>query len=156
MTFSVYARNPKVYRCPAGRVRHYVNYAIVDAMNGMPRNSTKEDKVWASNRGDISRLNNKVVFIDIGRERSGSYHVNYHQAAWGDPPPVRHRDGMTVSYADAHCEYIKWKGQDTINFGRNDDRDDPDRQPTTPEGRKDLQQMQRDVYGKLGHTPPPM
>jgi prepilin-type N-terminal cleavage/methylation domain-containing protein len=153
-----YLRNPKVYRCPAGRVGHWVDYAIVDAMNGMPQNSTKADKVWANDRGDISRLNNKIVFIDIGRVRSSSYHVYYHQAKWGDPPPVRHRDGTTISFADAHSVYVKWKGIDTIKYGRNGNRTDrgtnPNRSPQTPEGRKDLEQMQRNVYGKLGYTPP--
>ena len=149
-----YLTNPKVYRCPAGRVGEMVSYAIVDAMNGEPQNSTQANHVWGNNRGDLSKSHNKIVFIDIGKVRDSSYHVYYDQGQWGDPPPVRHRDGMTVSYADAHCEYIKWKGQDTINFGRNDDRDDPDRAPTSPEGRKDLEQLQRDVYGKLGYTPP--
>jgi hypothetical protein len=155
-----YLDQPKVYRCPAGKVGHRVNYTIVDAMNGdpwsgqtpgTPPSPSQANQVWANNRGDLSKSQNKIVFIDIGQVRDSSYHVYYDREFWGDPPPVRHRDGMTVSYADAHCEYIKWKGQDTINFGRNDDRDDPDRAPTSPEGRKDLQQMQRDVYGKLGY-----
>jgi prepilin-type processing-associated H-X9-DG protein len=146
-----YLKEPKVYRCPAGMVGHTVSYAIVDSMNGEPQNNTQADQVWANNRGDLSKAHNKLLFIDIGKVRNSSYHVYYCQATWGDPPAVRHRNGATVSYADAHCEYIKWKGTDTIDFGRNDDRDNPDRSPQTPEGRKDLEQMQRDVYGKLGY-----
>ena len=155
-----YLKEPKVYRCPAGRVGEMVSYAIVDAMNGdpwsgqtpgTPPSPTQADQVWANNRGDLSKAHNKLLFIDIGKVRDSSYHVYYCQATWGDPPPVRHRDGVTVSYADAHCEYVKWKGQDTIDFGRNDKRIDPDRSPQTPEGRKDLQQLQKDVYGKLGY-----
>ena len=145
-----YLKEPKVYRCPAGRVGEMVSYAIVDAMNGVPQNNTKADQVWVNNRGDLSKTHNKLLFVDIGKVRDSSYHVYYDQGLWGDPPPVRHRDGATVSYADAHSEYIKWKGQDTIEFGRNDKRGDPDRSPQTPEGRKDFEQIQKDVYGKLG------
>jgi prepilin-type processing-associated H-X9-DG protein len=153
-----YLKVPKVYRCPAGRVGHYVCYAIVDSMNGTAQKGTQADKVWVNKRRDFSRAEERIVFIDIGRARSSSYHVYYHQATWADPPPVRHRNGATISFADAHSEYVKWKGTDTINFGRSDQWDDkrtyPDRRPQTPEGRKDLEQMQRGVYGKLGYTPP--
>ena len=155
-----YLKEPKVYRCPAGRVGEMVSYAIVDAMNGdpwsgqtpgTPPSPTQADQVWANNRGDLSKAHNKLLFIDIGKVRDSSYHVYYDKGLWGDPPPVRHSNGATFSYADAHCEHIKWKGTDTIDFGRNDKRIDPDRSPQTPEGRKDLQQLQKDVYGKLGY-----
>jgi prepilin-type N-terminal cleavage/methylation domain-containing protein len=149
-----YLKQPKVYRCPAGKVGEMVSYAIVDAMNGVAQANTKQDQVWANNRGDLTKTHSKLLFIDIGKVRDSSYHIYYDRGLWGDPPPVRHRDGATVSYADAHCEYIKWKGQETIDFGRKDDREDPDRQPQIPEGRKDLEQIQKDVYGKLGYTPP--
>lgn len=145
-----YLKEPKVYRCPAGMVGHRVNYAIVDAMNGVAQSKTQADQVWVNNRGDLSKAHNKLLFIDIGQVRDSSYHVYYDKGLWGDPPPVRHSNGATFSYADAHSEYIKWKGLDTINFGRNDKRDDPDRSPASPEGRKDLEQIQKEVYGKLG------
>jgi len=150
-----YAKNPKVFRCPAGEGEHMVTYAIVDAMNGVQQPQTVADQVWASNRGDLSRANERIVFIDIGEVRDSSYHVYYQekdQGLWGDPPPVRHRDGATVSFADAHSDYWKWKGTDTIDYGSNDDRSDPDRAPTTPEGIMDLEQMQKAVYGRL-YTP---
>lgn len=146
-----YLREPKVYRCPSGVVGHMVSYAIVDSMNGVAQPGTKADQVWANNRGDLSKTQERAVFIDIGRVRDSSYHVYYDRELWHDPPPVRHHDGATIGYADAHAEYVKWKGSDTIEFGRNDDRDDPDRSPQTPEGKLDLAQMQRDVYGKLGY-----
>ncbi len=155
-----YAKNPKVFKCPAGQVNHMVTYAIVDAMNGdpwsgkspgTPPSPSQADQVWANNRGDLTKANEKIVFVDIGRVRNNSYNVYYSQATWGDPPSVRHRDGMTISFADAHSIYWKWKGTDTIDFGRNDDRPDPDRTPLTPEGFMDLEWMQRAVYGRLGY-----
>jgi hypothetical protein len=55
---------------------------------------------------------------------------------------------MTVSFADAHSVYWKWKGQDTVQFGREETWDVA---PTSDEGWMDLKLMQRAVYGKLGH-----
>ncbi|MHC4546456.1 MAG: type II secretion system protein [Planctomycetota bacterium] len=150
-----YAKQPKVFRCPAGQVNHMLTYAIVDSMNGVPRPNAKTDQVWASNRGDLSKANERIVFIDEGHVRSKithkdheSHRVWYHQGQWGSSPPVRHRDGVTVSFADAHSVYWKWKGQDTINYGRNGDENVA---PTSDEGWMDLHQMQRAVYGKLGY-----
>jgi hypothetical protein len=136
-------------------VGHMVNYAVVDAMNGTKQNNAVADQVWCNNRGDLTAAQNQLVFVDIGRVRMDSYHVHYNVEQWGNAPSVRHRDGVTVSYADAHSVYIKWKGQETIDWGMNDKRGDPDRQPGTIEGKMDLQQFQQMVYGKLGYTPPP-
>jgi len=147
-----YCPNPKVFRCPAGQVGHYQTYAIVDAMNGVQQPQTVAQEVWANNRGNLTKTHDRIVFIDIGKIRDSSYHVYYQakgQGQWGDPPPVRHRDGVTVGFGDAHSQYWKWTAQDTIDFGRNDDRPDPDRTPTTPEGWADLERMQRGVYGKI-------
>lgn len=147
-----YAKNPKVFRCPAGQVNHMATYAIVDAMNGAQQTDAVADQVWANNRGDLSKTNEKIVFIDIGRVRGGSYKVHYNVGQWGDPPPIRHRDGATVSFADAHSVYWKWKGlNDTVVYGRNDNGDVA---PISDEGWMDLEQMQRAVYGRLGYTPP--
>jgi len=148
-----YAKNPKVFKCPAGQVKHMVTYAIVDAMNGASTTLTKADQVWCNNRGDLSKTNERIVFIDIGRVRDSSYHVYYQEKGlgkWGDPPPVRHRDGATVSFADAHSVYWKWKGlNDTIVYGRNDT---PGQGPISDGGWLDLELMQRATYGRLGYT----
>jgi hypothetical protein len=90
-----------------------------------------------------------MVFLDIGKVKNGSYHVHYDRGNWHDPPSVRHRDGMTISYADAHSEYIKWRSiQETATWGRNEQGG---QQPQSPEGIADLQMIQRLVYGKIGY-----
>ena len=160
-----YAKNPKVFKCPSGQVGHMQTYAIVDAMNGdpwsgkppgTPPSPTQADQVWANNRGDLKTAQKQVVFIDIGKVRDSSYHVYYHQGLWASPPSVRHRDGVTVSYADAHSDYIKWKGynpkdppKSTVWAGRNDISDyDPENRTSDLE---DLRQFQKEVYGRLGY-----
>ena len=150
-----YAKNDKVYRCPAGRVSHMLTYAIADSMNGQPQNLTRQDQVWCNNRGDITKPNERVVFVGIGEalwdgSKIESYHVAYDSDQWLHWPPVRHRDGVTVAYADAHSVHWKWKGQDTILYGRNGDTDVT---PTSSAGFMDLQQMQRAVWSRLGYTP---
>jgi len=145
-----FVRNAKVYRCPAGQVGHAVNYQIVDSMNGVAQANARADQVWANNRGDLSKTHNKMVFIDIGKVRNSSYHVHYNQGQWGNAPSIRHRDGTTVSYADAHSVYIKWKGTETVDFGKNDTSNVA---PQTTEGIMDLQEFQKEVYGRLGYTP---
>jgi hypothetical protein len=63
---------------------------------------------------------------------------------------------VTVSYADAHSVYIRWKGTDTVETGKNRANDrNINVPPTTPEGFMDLQQFQKEVYGRLGYTPTP-
>jgi prepilin-type N-terminal cleavage/methylation domain-containing protein len=148
-----YVKNPKVFRCPAGKINHSVTYQIVDSMNGFQQPDTVADRVWASKKSHFSKMNKRIVFIDVGEVRSSSYHVSYRNAKWLDMPPVRHRDGATVSFADAHSVYIKWKGQDTIGFGWNEKRSDGYGQPTSPEGKDDLQKLQEAVWGKLGYNP---
>ncbi len=155
-----YAKDEKVYRCPAGKVGHQLTYAIVDSMNGQQQTDTVADQVWCSNRGDISKASERIVFIDVGEALWGnvgggdngihSYHVSYNSEIWMHSPPVRHRDGVTVSFADAHSVYWKWKGNDTIDYGRNSTTDVA---PTTTEGGIDLRQMQKAVYGRIKYTP---
>jgi len=145
-----YSKNAKVFRCPAGQVGHMVTYSIVDAMNGVQQPLTVAQEVWASNRGDLSKLASRIVFIDTGQVKDSSYHVWYDKPQWGSSPPIRHRDGATVSFADAHSVYWKWKGADTIDYGRNNTENVAS---TTLEGAMDLEQMQRAVYGRLGYIP---
>lgn len=150
-----YVRNPKVFRCPAGKVNHLVTYQIVDSMNGFQQPDTVAERVWASKRGELSRPGNKIVFIDIGEVRSSSYHVSYREAKWLDMPPLRHHQGVTVGFADAHAEYWKWKGKETIKLGESAGPTQISQhvEPKTVEGKEDLQKMQRAVWGELGYTP---
>jgi prepilin-type N-terminal cleavage/methylation domain-containing protein len=139
-------KNPKVFRCPAGMVKHYVTYQIVDSMNGFQQPDTVTEQVWGNNRGDFSRMGERIVFICVGQVTSSSYHVSYRDAKWLDMPPVRHRDGATVSFADAHSAYWKWNDE-TADIAW----DPPLNPPDGAAGIADLQQMQMAVWGRLGY-----
>jgi prepilin-type N-terminal cleavage/methylation domain-containing protein len=145
-----YAKNPKVFRCPAGKVNHSVTYQIVDSMNGNKGQPvTLQQQVWASNRGDLSKMGDKIVFIDVGEVRPSSFRVHYTEPRWMDMPPVRHRDGATVGFADAHSVYWKWNDY-TAELARGNPAFP---NPPTPggEGISDLQKMQFAVWGRLGY-----
>ena len=154
-----YCKNEKTYRCPAGKVGHMLSYAIVCAMNGHDMAGAKADQVWVNNRGDMVRANDRIVFIDIGEVRTGqnegSYRIEYNQKQWVHPPPVRHRDGATVGYADAHSTYWKWTGDSPTNStvwaGRNDNWNFAPGAGTASEG--DLRMIQKAVYGRLCSPP---
>ncbi|MHC4489259.1 MAG: DUF4190 domain-containing protein [Planctomycetota bacterium] len=143
-----YAKNPKVFRCPAGKVNHLLTYQIVDSMNGFQQPDTVADGVWANKKGELSRPGDKIVFIDIGEVRSSSYHVSYRDTKWLDMPPVRHRDGANLSFADAHAVYWKWKGKGTVDAGK---KRTPDYTPVpgSVDDMQDLRDMQIAVWGKI-------
>ena len=139
-----YCKEPKVFRCPAGKVKHQVTYQIVDSMNGFKQDGTVEEQVWGSNRGDFSKMNEKIVFVCLGEVRSSSYHVSYSETKWLDMPPVRQRDGAKVSFEDAQSDYWKWSDE-TANISR-DPQLNP---PNSAAGIADLQKIQMAVWGRI-------
>lgn len=150
-----YCQELKLYRCPTGYPGDMRNYAIVDSMNGLARSGTKTAGVWIKNRMRIYKPGERAVFIDEGWISPDSFGVHYEKERWWDDPPVRHSDGATLSFADGHSEYWKWKGSDTIDYGRESDRTHPGSHysPETPEGREDLHRLQKAVWGRLGYMP---
>lgn len=156
-----YTREPKVYSCPTGTKGELVTYAAMDSVNG-----------YISGRGDVTtRVGRTVpyltkttdivvpgpayraVYIDEGWVTPDSFAVHYAQAMWWDDPPVRHGDGTNLSMADGHVEYWKWKGSDTIKFGKDRQRghQSANYAPTTDAGFEDLHQVQKYTWGRLGY-----
>ena len=119
-----YTKNIKMYKCPTGREvqNEWRMYAIVDAMNckGWTGRSDMPGSVMLKNRLQIKNAGSRFVFVDDGG--TGGYalggwtcYVNVER--WWDPPPVRHGNGTTFSFADGHSEYRKWTDPRTIDFG---------------------------------------
>jgi len=163
--------NEGCYKCPTGRRNECVTYSVVDAMNGLNgsngRNgvSTGSNHVtavgtrvgktvlWIKRKTEIVSpvAAERMVFIDEGAMTPDSFAVNYPTGAWWDNPPVRHGDGTTVSWADGHSMHLKWSSTETIEFGR-DHRDfyGGGFTPQTEEGRRELRDFRRWVWGKAG------
>jgi prepilin-type N-terminal cleavage/methylation domain-containing protein/prepilin-type processing-associated H-X9-DG protein len=152
-----YLPNEKIYRCPTGRRGQALTYSIMFSMNGVGYDWSREEKgVFVKKRTEIRpNVAQRLVLIDEGFMTSDSYAVWYKTETWFDNPPVRHGDGVTVSFADGHVEHWRWKGTDTIKHARDYENKDPDTAwaPRTDEGFEDLYKMQRGCWGKLGYLP---
>ncbi len=153
-----YVNSERLYKCPTGLRGEMRTYAIVDSMNGLPSGPR------ITNRMDIRRPGERIVFRVEGWATFASWSVPYDSEAWWgsvvtqpgihaadnrhkDPPPVRHGNGTNFSFADGHSEYWKWKDPRTISYGKLEVGSGPS-QPGNP----DLHMVQKAMWGKLGYT----
>jgi prepilin-type N-terminal cleavage/methylation domain-containing protein/prepilin-type processing-associated H-X9-DG protein len=179
-----YVRDIKVYRCPQERAGNAATYATVAAANGCMVEGTY---VPDSGRGQgtefglrvgatvlkLTRITDivspgtgeRAVFVDVGQTPSPEdLYVSYLAAKWaGSVPPIHHAGGVTLSMADGHAEYWKWKGRETVQsvprrqrvirgLIREEILDRAGYEPTTTEGLYDLQRLQTATWGRLGYS----
>jgi prepilin-type N-terminal cleavage/methylation domain-containing protein/prepilin-type processing-associated H-X9-DG protein len=116
-----YASTLKVYKCPTGRTiqNELRMYSVVDAMNC--KGWSNMNATMLKERGEISYPSLRLVFLDdggTGGATLGGWTIYTKEEKWWDPPPIRHGDGTTFSYADGHVEHRKWKDSRTVTFGR--------------------------------------
>jgi prepilin-type N-terminal cleavage/methylation domain-containing protein/prepilin-type processing-associated H-X9-DG protein len=173
-----------VYRCPRGQKGHAVTYATVVSANSTLVEGTyiKYHSGDSSTAGFGKRIGSTVlrlksltdivspgagqraVFIDMGQTPAGNdFYVHYLYPKWSvhSAPPIRHGDGTTLSMADGHAEYWKWKGRETIQMPRKLITSSNglsfewlaagDYEPQTDDGLYDLQRLQRATWGRLGY-----
>ena len=177
-----YVRDIDVYRCPRGRAGHAATYSTVVAANGVHAEGTylldsegrKKRKCVGSTVLLLTRLTDiispaaaqRAVFIDMGHTPVGNdffVHYLYPKWSWHSAPPIRHSDGTTLSMADGHVEYWKWKGRETVSIPRElypinrgsmfvEILEGDDYEPQTEDGLYDLQRLQRATWGRLGYS----
>ncbi len=142
-----------LYRCPAGYAGEMLNYAIFDSMNGLCRPGTNTPGVWIKNMAEIAQPHARAVFTDEGWLTPDSFATYFEQMRWWDWPSIRHGDGTTLSFADGHVEHWQWKGAETIEYGRMNDRQRVPLyiSPVSAEGVEDLKRLQIAVWGGLGY-----
>jgi prepilin-type processing-associated H-X9-DG protein len=136
-----------------------LTYTVMDSMNAYPqpgntRGRGAVDKLIIKSKEQIKSPPYRIVFTDEGWVTPDSFAVHYDQEVWWDDPKCRHGDGITVSMADGHSEYWKWRGLETIRFGREASwiyRGGL--APTTPAGREDLHNMQKSCWWGFGYIP---
>jgi len=165
-----YIRDVDVYRCSRGMARHAVTYAPVVSMNGVNVGGTYVPGTGIFQKTDfgkrvgstVLKLTNltdiispgaaqRAVFIDMGQTPTGSDFLVYYldpKWSWHSAPPIRHHEGTTLSMADGHVEFWKWKGLETIEIPREvmdngkyayELLKGPDYEPKTEDGIYDLQ-----------------
>jgi len=174
-----------VYRCPRGRAGHAATYTTVVAANGCDVEGTytlgtggHELQELGIHVGStvlrLTRLTEivspgagqRAVFMDMGQTPAGNdfyVHYLYPRWQWHSVPPIRHRSGVTLSMADGHAEYWKWKGQETVNMPRElfplgslfaevlEESKGNHYEPQTEDGLYDLQMLQKATWGRLGY-----
>ncbi len=117
-----YCKNVKLYRCPTGLKGEMLTYAVMDGMNGVPRDGANKDNpgVWIKRRTEIHNPPPayRMVFIDEGFVTPDSFAVYYSSEKWFDNPPSRHGNGVNLSFADGHSDFYKWKGFWTIEYAK--------------------------------------
>jgi len=177
-----------IYRCQRGRKGHAATYSTVVAANGtlvegtyIKYNNGGPDTAGFGNRvgSTILRLKSltdivspgagqRAVFIDMGQTPTGiDFYVYYLDPSWSyhSAPPVHHGAGTTLSMADGHAEYWRWKGRETVNMPRklvpagsrypnkfHEFLDGGDYEPKTENGMYDLQRLQKATWGRIGYT----
>lgn len=119
-----YCKAIDLYKCPTGRkARNELRlYTIVDSMNckNWDHRSDMPGSVMIKKRMGIDYPAYRFVFIDDGGTAGstlGGWTCFVKDDKWWDPPPIRHGDGTTFSFADGHSEYRKWKDPRTIEWG---------------------------------------
>jgi prepilin-type N-terminal cleavage/methylation domain-containing protein/prepilin-type processing-associated H-X9-DG protein len=181
-----YLKNVDVYRCPRGLVHHPVTYTPVISANGYNVEGTYKQvklNLVKTNIGKrvgstvlkLTRLTDiispgagqRAVFIDMGQTpMSNDFYIHYLYPTWKwhSVPPIRHKDGVTISMADGHAEYWKWKGIETVNIPRElfplpnslfaevlVESQGNNYEPQTDEGLYDLQRLQKATWGRIGY-----
>ena len=167
-----YTKDAGIYRCPRARtiLRQPVTYAIVCAANGDSPDETRENSfkskrigntvLWLRKLSDIISPSaaQRMVFIDYGNSPGPAFKVCYAYPGWqlgGGIPFVHHSQGMTLSMADGHVEYWKWRGAETMDLINADlppgSFKNARFEPKTANGLYDLQRLQKATWGRLGY-----
>jgi prepilin-type N-terminal cleavage/methylation domain-containing protein/prepilin-type processing-associated H-X9-DG protein len=149
-----YAKTLALYKCPTvgkivrGGAQEEVmrTYSVSDAMNckGWPEMKAKMVK----RRLPIENPAFRIVFVDDGGtspSAMGGWTCYVLEEKWWDPPPVRHGDGTTFSFADGHSDYHKWKDPRTIEFGK---RVPPTARSAVQAGNEDIHWAAVAMWGK--------
>ena len=172
-----YLRDIDIYSCPNRRIYKLGIYSIVTAANG---GATVEGTYLQDSRSPVlypgirvgktvlklTKLTDiispgaaqRAVFIDA-RSAGNEFYVHYLYPKWqfNSLPPIHHSGGVTLSMADGHAEYWKWKGRETVEISRKlwpraPASEIKDLEPQTEDGLYDLKRLQRATWGRLGYS----
>ena len=154
-----YCKNLQLYRCPTGLRGELVTYAAMDSMNGHPLPNDPKNRgpsavikrLLIKKRLTIRSPDQRIVFIDEGWVTPDSYAVYQNRQEWWDDPMVRHGNGSSVSLADGHSEYWKWKGVETIKGGKLRDRTHSSQHviPQSDMGHEELYRVRKSCWWEI-------
>ena len=146
--------NWKCYRCPARKKNNVRTYSIVDAMNGITvvpgtYPNYVEDKLPIRH----SIASSRIVFIDEGFATPDTWTIYFEEPRWWDVVPLRHGNGTSLGFADAHAEYWNWEDERTIEFGEEGQEDiNAHMWREINFDNYDLMRLQEGIWGTLGYN----
>ncbi len=176
-----YLQDVDVYHCPRGWGAFGCTYVVLPGANGALVKGTyvyNSREVSMGQKGKrvgntilrLTRLTDivspgaseRAVFMDTCRTISSVFPILYldHQWVTNGAPPIYHTRGTTLSMADGHAEYWRWKGRETTAIPRKTTESGYDYldvaggyyEPQTDDGAYDLQRIQRATWGRLGYV----
>lgn len=137
-----YCNNYKMYVCPTAKTRtEVVTYTNSAAMNTNWNDDWNHGAYTFKNTNKIKRPSDRMVYLDEGQADAYNFFIWLTDQAWWDPVPVRHGEGTTLSFADGHAEYWKWRDPRSLEY---QELGVGNVQPDNP----DIARMQRAVWGK--------
>jgi len=155
-----YVNNSALYKCPTGIRGELVTYSIVHSMLG-PGSQHAADQLPEPIRNIdmIKRPGERFVFLDEGKWPHSPWGVWYDRPMWWDLPTIRHSKGTNWSYADGHSAYHKWTDKRTMELALGAEGFGEYRNVShgwasvETAGNRDLEWIQKGIWGKLGYTP---
>jgi prepilin-type N-terminal cleavage/methylation domain-containing protein len=113
-----YVKNAEVYKCPADRgfiqdtkIPKYRSFSLSCYMGGPVADTTDWGIQPLHKITQIQNSSKTLTFIDEDDLTLDDGHFLYTTNInnWLNVPGWRHRNGTTLTFADAHAEYWKWK-----------------------------------------------
>jgi prepilin-type N-terminal cleavage/methylation domain-containing protein/prepilin-type processing-associated H-X9-DG protein len=113
-----YVKNMQCYRCPANhdvvlatRVPMLRNYSLSGYMSGPP-DDTNYGVMPVTQVTQIRRPSRSLTFLEEDFSTIDDGHFLYSTTInnWLNIPTWAHQNGATLSFADGHGEYWKWRG----------------------------------------------
>lgn len=118
-TLYAYAKNMKIYRCPADRslitgtsTPRLRSFSLSCYMNGAT-NIVDYGAYPLHQATEIRHTSKTLTFIDEDSSSIDDGHFLYSSKLndWLNIPGWRHQNGTVMIFADAHAEYWRWKGR---------------------------------------------
>jgi prepilin-type N-terminal cleavage/methylation domain-containing protein/prepilin-type processing-associated H-X9-DG protein len=148
-----FVKELKAYRCAVGEKGVLRTYSIVDGLNSITwMVGTKN--ILVKHLTQLRPAGERCVFIDEGgvgiNNSTMGWCIYYNSPRWWDLPPLRHKGGTTVSFADGHSETRIWQDKETEAYAKSvsEGIGYPALQPRN----LDLRYMQKAVWGGLGYN----
>ena len=125
-----YLKEMEVYQCHAEWSKLLRSYAIAYTMGGAGNENDSRDGILPFGEyGEIDKPSQRIVFADASTKhhflygpfwpvelRDGQLKFKPYTGFNGQYMTARHSNGANFSFADMHCEYVRYKSKKTIKM----------------------------------------